>query len=101
MMVGVELRRALEGDWPDIWPIWHEIVSAGETYTWAPETDEATAKGLWLAPPPAETWVAVQGTAIVGTAQLKPNQPELGSHVANAGFMVPASAGGRGVGRAL
>ena len=37
----------------------------------------------------------------MGTAILKPNQPGLGAHVANAGFMVASSANGRGVGRRL
>ncbi|HKT00672.1 MAG TPA: GNAT family N-acetyltransferase [Rugosimonospora sp.] len=96
-----ELRRAGTDDWPAIWPIWHEVVAAGETYCWAPETDEATARGLWMLPEPAEVWVAVSGDEVLGTGLLKPNQPGLGGHVANAGFMVAASAAGRGVGRAL
>lgn len=45
--------------------------------------------------------VAVDRGAVVGTAQVHPNQPAAGSHVANAGFMVAASAGGQGIGRAL
>ena len=96
----MQIRRAADADWPAIWPIWHEVVAAGETYAWDPETDEAAAHALWMLPPPAETWVAVD-EAIVGTAQLRPNYPALGAHVANAGFMVASSAAGRGVGRAL
>jgi GNAT superfamily N-acetyltransferase len=45
--------------------------------------------------------VVVDQGAIVGTAEIHPNQPAAGSHVANAGFMVAPSAAGRGVGRAL
>ncbi len=97
----MEIRLARPADWPAIWPIWHEVVAAGETYTWDPQTDEATARALWLPPLPAETWVAVDGQTVVGTALLKPNQPALGAHVANAGFMVPAASAGRGVGRRL
>jgi L-amino acid N-acyltransferase YncA len=96
----IEIRPAEAGDWSGIWPIWHEVVSAGETYCWAPDTDEATARGLWMLPPPTEVWVAVDGS-VIGTAVLKPNQPGLGDHVANAGFMVARPAAGRGVGRAL
>jgi len=97
----LELRRAEPADWPAIWPIWHEVVAAGETYTWDPETDEPTARALWMLPEPAEVWVAVAGGEILGTGLLKPNQPGLGAHVANAGFMVAQAAAGRGVGRAL
>src|SRR4051812_37916950 len=38
---------------------------------------------------------------VVGTYILKPNQPALGAHVANAGFMVCPSARGHGVGRRM
>ncbi len=99
-MEPMEIRPAAPADWPGIWPIWHAVVAAGDSYTWLPETDEATARSLWMPPAPAETWVAVD-QAIVGTALLKPNQPGLGSHVANAGFMVAPAASGRGIGRAL
>jgi len=37
----------------------------------------------------------------VGTYILKPNQPALGSHVANAAFMVLPAARGSGVGRRM
>jgi ribosomal protein S18 acetylase RimI-like enzyme len=37
----------------------------------------------------------------VGTYILKPNQPALGSHVANAAFMVLPAARGSGVGRGM
>jgi L-amino acid N-acyltransferase YncA len=96
----MEIRIATPDDWKHIWPIWHEVVAAGETYTFAPDTDEATARSLWMPGPPAETWVAVD-QSVVGTALLKPNQPGLGSHVANAGFMIAPEAAGRGAGRAL
>lgn len=38
---------------------------------------------------------------VVGTYVLKPNQPALGSHVANASFMVSPVARGSGVGRSM
>jgi len=99
-MYPMEIRIAEAGDWPAIWPIWHEVVAAGQTYTWAPDTGEEAARALWMPPAPAETWVAGDPD-IIGTALLKPNQPGLGDHVANAGFMVAPGAAGRGVGRAL
>lgn len=95
------IRRADEQDWPRIWPIWHRVVATGETYTWLPDTDEPTARTLWMQPPPAVVYVAESGADIVGTAVLKPLHPGLGDHVANASFMVDPASGGRGVGRQL
>jgi ribosomal protein S18 acetylase RimI-like enzyme len=43
----------------------------------------------------------VSDERILGTYILKANQPGLGSHVANAGFMVAPSAQGRGIGRTM
>jgi ribosomal protein S18 acetylase RimI-like enzyme len=55
----------------------------------------------WMEKPDGRVLVAVDGGAIVGTAEIHPNQPAAGSHVANAGFMVALYAKGRGIGRAL
>jgi GNAT superfamily N-acetyltransferase len=38
---------------------------------------------------------------VIGTYTLKPNQPALGAHVCNAGYMVAPDACGKGIGRAL
>jgi ribosomal protein S18 acetylase RimI-like enzyme len=100
-MVLMELRRAGDNDWERIWPIWHEVVAAGETYMWAQETPKEQARQLWMLPAPAEVWVASSGQGITGTAVLKPNQPGRGSHIANAGFMVAASVTGQGIGRRM
>lgn len=97
----MQMRPAGEADWPDLWPIWHGVVRAGDTYTFAPDTRESEARSLWMLPPPAETWLAAIDGVVAGTYLLKPNQPGLGAHVANAGFMVARAARGRGVGRAM
>jgi GNAT superfamily N-acetyltransferase len=93
-----------ENDWlTGIWPIFREVARAGETYAFAPDMDEASARQQWLLPAPAKVFVAINKSdgAIAGTSLVKANQPELGAHVANAAFMVAPAAGGHGVGRAL
>ncbi|HEV2839801.1 MAG TPA: GNAT family N-acetyltransferase [Chthoniobacterales bacterium] len=93
-----------ESDWSTgIWPIFEEVVRAGDTFVFPPDTTEPGAREYWLLPAPARVFVAVNETdgAIVGSSLVKANQPGLGGHVANAGFMVAASASGQGVGRAL
>jgi L-amino acid N-acyltransferase YncA len=95
-------RLARPDDWSGIWPIWHAVVQAGETYVWSPSTSEGDARSFWMLPPPAEVWVVDdEDDGIVATATLKPNQQGLGDHVANASFMVDPSNAGRGMGRLL
>jgi L-amino acid N-acyltransferase YncA len=96
------IRRATDDDWPGIWPIWHDVVAAGETYVWPPGSSEAQARAWWMLPPPAEVWVVDdEADHIVATAVVKPNQVGLGDHVANASFMVDPAHAGHGVGRQL
>jgi GNAT superfamily N-acetyltransferase len=93
-----------ETDWSaGIWPIFQEVVRAGDTFAFAPDSDEATARQLWMLPAPARVFVAVkaQDNTIVGASFVRANQPGLGGHVANAAFMVADEAAGHGVGRAL
>jgi L-amino acid N-acyltransferase YncA len=94
------IRRATESDWDAIWKIFHAVVREGETYSYDPATTKEEGRALWFAPQ-AGTYVACRGGQIVGTYFLKPNQPGLGSHVANAGYMVEPGEAGRGVGRAM
>ena len=95
------IRNAVADDWPRIWPIVRAVVAAGDTYCWPVDTTEDAAREWWTGKPGGRVFVAEEGRNVVGTAELHPNQPAGGSHVANAGFMVAPQAFGRGVGRAL
>jgi L-amino acid N-acyltransferase YncA len=97
----VEIRDYVDSDWPAIWPIFQEIVAAGETYAYDPAWSSAQARDIWVEQPPGHTVVAGDGSGILGTAKMGPNRPGPGSHVATASFMVGGEARGRGVGRAL
>ena len=97
----IEVRPATDADWPAIWPIVEAVVRAGETYTYPRDLTEAAAKAIWIQTPPGATLVAVDGDQILGSAKITPNQMGGGAHVANASFMVGATAQGRGVGRLL
>lgn len=96
------IRDATSDDWPAIWPFWHGIVAAAETYTYDPDISEQQAGALWLLAPPGRTVVAVDddGT-VLGTAKMNPNQMGPGAHIASASFMVDPGHGRQGVGRAL
>jgi hypothetical protein len=89
------LRRYQAGDWPSVWPILHHAFAAGDTYAYSPESTEAEVRKIWIEDPLA-TYVACDGDGkVLGTYILKPNQPGLGSHVCNCGYVVaPAARGG-------
>ncbi|HEX5540936.1 MAG TPA: GNAT family N-acetyltransferase [Micromonospora sp.] len=96
------IRDATPDDWPAIWPFLHEIVAAGETYTYDRDLTEAQARAIWMLEPPGRTVVAVDSDeTVLGTAKMNPNQGGGGSHVASASFMVDPRYSGRGIGRAL
>jgi ribosomal protein S18 acetylase RimI-like enzyme len=97
----MEIRDAVASDWAAIWGFMQQILAAGDTYCWPNDTSEDAARAWWMGKPGGRVLVAVEADAIVGTAELHPNQPGPGSHVANAGFMVSPAAAGRGIGRAL
>jgi GNAT superfamily N-acetyltransferase len=93
--------EATPGDWPAIWPIVREVVVAGDTFAYDPEMAEDEGRSLWMVASPGRTTVAVEGAAVLGTANMYANRAGPGAHVASASFMVAAAARGRGVGRAL
>jgi ribosomal protein S18 acetylase RimI-like enzyme len=96
----LRIRRATGKDRKAIWQIFHAVVAGGETYVFDPQISRRRALAYWL-DPKTHCYVALSDQRIVGTYILKANQPGLGSHVANAGFMVSPSAQGHGVGRAM
>ncbi|WP_030547924.1 GNAT family N-acetyltransferase [Streptomyces albus] len=98
----MHIREATPDDWPAIWPFLHEIVAAGETYTYPRDLDEATAREMWMLTPPGRTVVAVdEDGTVLGTAKMNPNHMGGASHIAGASFMVDPAMAGRGTGRAL
>lgn len=93
-------RRAAPADADGLWAILHAVLSAGDTYAWAPDTSRDDGLALWQ-PPGGHTIVAHRDRRLAGTYLLKANQPGLGNHVANCGYMVAPDARGGGVGEAL
>jgi L-amino acid N-acyltransferase YncA len=99
---GLSIRPFAAADWPQVWSIFREVVTAADTYTYDPAMTEDAARGTWIEAPPSITVVAEDGDGrIVGTAKTGPNRPGPGAHIATASFMVAADARGRGIGAAL
>ncbi len=96
----IEIRQFKDIDWQYIWPIIENVFRKGETYPHAPDTTEEEARHAWIDIPTA-TYVALDEKKIVGTYYVKPNQPGLGAHVCNCGYMVTEDAYGKGIGSAM
>src|SRR5215212_11290865 len=91
---GMRIRDYNDSDWPSVWPIFQEVVAAGETYAYDPDLSSEQARKIWVEAPPGHTIVACDGSQILGTAKMGTNRPGPGSHVATASFMVAADARG-------
>jgi ribosomal protein S18 acetylase RimI-like enzyme len=96
----LSIRPARPRDFAGIWAIFRAVVAGGDTYAYAPDTTMTEARRIWMEAP-AAPYVAEQAGRIVGTYALRPNQPGLGDHVANCGYMTHPDARGRGVGGAM
>ena len=95
------IRRFQPPDWPRVWAMLQATLATAEQYAFAPDTPEADMRRAWTELPLA-TYVATSDAgAILGTYYLKPNQPGLGSHVCNCGYLVAAEARGQGIASAM
>jgi L-amino acid N-acyltransferase YncA len=97
----LEIRPAVDDDWPRIHPFFAEIVERGETYAYPSGLSLEQARSLWMEQPPGRTFVALLDGEVVGSAKAGPNRPGRGAHVATASFLVDPGSSGRGIGRAL
>jgi ribosomal protein S18 acetylase RimI-like enzyme len=96
----LEIRRAIEEDKERVWEIIKAVISGGDSYIFYPDTPKEKMLAYWFAED-KKTYVALAENKIVGTFFLKDNQPDLGSHVANAGYMVAPESSGKRVGRTM
>lgn len=97
----MKIRDFADPDWPQVWPILHEVVQARDTFTYDPDITEQQARATWVEPPPGLTVVADADDRVLGSAKMGANKAGPGSHVATASFIVAAEARGTGVGTAL
>ena len=95
---GMEIRRAAESDFEAMWPVFRDVIASGDTYVFSPDTPRDDAFAYWFGPG-VVSYVAEAEGRIVGMYKIVQNHRDLGSHIANASFMVAPSYSGRGVGR--
>ncbi len=92
----MQIREAQEADFEQIWPIFHEVAAAGDTYGYDRDCSRERAYQLWMVAP-RQTYVAEDAGSILGTYYIKSNNQGPGAHVCNCGYMVSSSARGRGL----
>ncbi|MBT2969950.1 MAG: GNAT family N-acetyltransferase [gamma proteobacterium symbiont of Ctena orbiculata] len=93
----MNIRKFQDSDWSQVWPIIEKVFRAGDSYAFSPGITEQEAFKVWVQIP-RETYVATTDDGeVAGTYYIKPNQPGLGSHVCNCGYIVSEAARGRGV----
>jgi ribosomal protein S18 acetylase RimI-like enzyme len=104
--VSPTIREFRDADWPEVWEVLRATFAAGDTYAFAPDSSEADIRKAWI-DVPAATFVVRDGGSdgptgmLLGTYFIKANQPGLGDHVCNCGYVVAPSAAGRGIATAM
>ena len=96
----LEIRKATIKDHDAIWDIIKDVIATGDTYVFDPTSSKEKMLAYWCAEN-AHTYVALLHDKIIGTFVMRDNQPDLGSHIANAGYMVSPLAAGKGIGKMM
>jgi L-amino acid N-acyltransferase YncA len=96
----MKIREATPKDYEAIWEIFKLVIKTGDTYVFHPETKKEDLSKHWFAPY-MKTYIAEEHHEILGTYIIKPNQIDLGAHIANCSYMVHPKAQGKGIGKQL
>jgi L-amino acid N-acyltransferase YncA len=90
-----------EKDFDQIWEIFTNVIATADTYVFDPKTPKDTLHTNWFADY-MDTFVAIdEDEKVLGTYVIKPNQIDLGNHIANCSYMVSPKHQGKGTGKIL
>ena len=77
------------------------MIKSGDTFVFDPNTSKESLDKIWFADN-MDTFVAIDDDgSMLGSYFIKPNQMDLGSHIANCGYMVNPKFQGRGAGNQM
>lgn len=96
----MQIRRAIPEDFPQMLPIFREVVEGGDTYDFEETASDQDAYDYWFGKG-VTSFVMVEGDQVLGFYKIIQNHRGRGSHVANASFMVSSTARGKGIGRKM
>lgn len=100
------IRKATPDDFPQMLPIFREVIQGGDTYDFEETASDQDAYDYWFGKG-VNSWVMVessgegQGDQVLGYYKIIQNHRGRGSHVANASFMVSSAARNKGIGRKM
>jgi L-amino acid N-acyltransferase YncA len=94
------IRKAKVKDRMNIWKIFQQVIQSGDTYAYPPDTPFPAFKKFWFAKN-QKCFVMMDGNEVIGSYVLRDNQPGLGSHIANASYIVNPAHQGKGIGQKL
>ena len=94
----IKIRDFEKNDWLAVWQIIEPVFRAGETYPYSTEISKEEAYTAWIDNPSATYIAEDEDNNVIGTYYIKPNQPSLGGHVCNCGYIVGENARGKGAG---
>lgn len=100
MTTSINIVEANPADFSKIWPIFQDVISAGDTYVNRADTAYQEAYEKWF-DKDAKTFIAKINDEIIGAYLIKPNQIDRGSHIANCSYIVSKAARGLGCGKLL
>lgn len=96
----LKITPATEQDFDKIWPIFQDIVQNGRTFVYRPDISFDEAKTVWFDEKFA-TYIAHVGDEVVGAYVIRPGHRDLGSHIANAAYVVSYAHRSKGYGETM
>lgn len=100
-MTMINIRSFEAQDWAASWRIIEPVFRAGETFPLSPDVTREEAYEYWVATPSATFVATDEDRNILGSYYIRPNQPALGSHVCNCGYIVDEGCRGKGIASAM
>jgi ribosomal protein S18 acetylase RimI-like enzyme len=99
--VEVQLAPLRTGQANELQWLFTDAVARGEGYPQTPPLTREAFEEVWIRPVTLVVAATVAPGRLVGAYYLKPNQPGIGAHIANAGYLVGRDQRGGGIGTLL
>lgn len=94
------IRPVKPEDHDQIWEIIKQVIKTGDTYVFYPDSSKEKMLAYWLAEN-KHCFVAEVDGIVAGSFLITNNRPDLGSHIANASYIVHPEFRGLGIGKKM
>ena len=88
-------------DFPRLKPMLQAVLATEAYYTLLADANDEDCQNYWFGGKDTEVFALEEDGKILGAFYLRANHHGLGSHIANAGYMVDPAIRGKGVGRTM